>query len=611
MIAEQKSSKRTAINRSLLAFARPLIERTLHRRRFHDLCESARLRYTAHPAGPGLGSWCEALLQAAGLQPGRAQLPPNFQVPAGGSLLVASNQPFGILDACLAGRFLAGYRRDTRLLGPAFLMEMPELADWLLPYDARGGVDAWRINQDSLARAREHLCAGGSLLVFPSEDVAQWRPGRGIVEGRWGQHVGRLVRQTGCPVLPLFLSGRNSAVFHTAGIFHSGLRRTLMAREFCRANRLVSTLRAGPVIPNAKLKKFGDDAGLANYLRLHSLVLGGRGTQPLAATDVLADRVEPGAVPVAGRAPKLRAAMIEEVERLKESGAALAAAGNFSVIVATAEQIPALLQEIGRQREIAFRMAGEGTGREIDLDPFDSYYLHLFLWAEDRRELAGAYRMGLADEILKRHGRAGLYTSTLFKFRRPFLGHLRDAVEMGRSFIVPGYQRSPACLAMLWKGISIWVARNPRYRKLFGPVSISQDYHNLSRNMLVEFLKDNLMNGDLASHVRPRQPFKSGANRKLMREFISASLDDIEDCSALISSLETDQKGIPVLLKHYLRLNGTLLSFNVDKEFSSVVDGLTLVDLTRTDPRLLSKYMGERQCREYLAHHGISLPESS
>jgi putative hemolysin len=312
-------------------------------------------------------------------------------------------------------------------------------------------------------------------------------------------------------------------------------------------------------------------------------------------------------LPLAG--PCRRAEILAEVQRLQESDAVLAKSSHLNVIVASAEQIPHLLQEIGRQREITFRLVGEGTGREVDLDAFDEYYLHLFLWDNDKQQLAGAYRLGRADVILKNHGKRGLYTSTLFKFRRPFLEHLKDAVEMGRSFITPEYQRTAATLPLLWKGICVWISRNPQYRKLFGPVSISQDYHNLSQNMLIEFLKEHRLDSEMASHVRPRQPFKTSGDNSLMKEFISAKLNDIEDCSALISSLEQDQKGIPVLLKHYLKLNGTLISFNVDKDFSSVVDGLILVDLTKTQQRILMKYMGEARCQEYLAYHGIPLTD--
>jgi hypothetical protein len=175
---------------------------------------------------------------------------------------------------------------------------------------------------------------------------------------------------------------------------------------------------------------------------------------------------------------------------------------------------------------------------------------------------------------------------------------------MGRSFIVPQYQRNLITLPLLWRGICVWISRNPQYKKLFGPVSISQDYLGMSRKLIVEFLSDNRLHTDLATLVKPRKPFRYLRNRKFLREFVSAELNDVDDFSALISSMEEDGKGIPTLLKHYLKLKGTMLSFNVDKEFSSVLDGLILVDLTETEPRLLAKYMGEDRYRRYLAHHG-------
>jgi hypothetical protein len=186
---------------------------------------------------------------------------------------------------------------------------------------------------------------------------------------------------------------------------------------------------------------------------------------------------------------------------------------------------------------------------------------------------------------LREYGPKGLYTNTLFRFEKPFLANLEAAVEMGRSFIIKAYQRNLASLPLLWKGIAHWIARNPRYKKLFGPVSISKDYSSLSRKMIVEFLQDNRMHPNLSSFVKARNPFRYMRTRRMMREFISADLQNVDDCSALISSLETDGKGIPTLLKHYLKLNATLLSFNVDKDFSSVVDGLIMVDFTETDPR--------------------------
>ena len=249
---------------------------------------------------------------------------------------------------------------------------------------------------------------------------------------------------------------------------------------------------------------------------------------------------------------------------------------------------------------------GEGTGNEIDLDKFDVYYQHVFLWDEEKHAVAGAYRLGRADFILREYGAKGLYTSTLFKFEKPFLAHLESAVEMGRSFVALPYQRTLTALPLLWKGVLNWISRNPAYKKLFGPVSISKDYDLNSRRMMVEFLKDNNLHPDLACFVKPRNPFRYRRGKRLMREFISADLHDVSDISALISSIETDGKGIPTLLKHYLKMNGTLLSFNVDKAFSSVIDGLIMVDVTQSDPRLLARYMGEENSRAFLERNGVS-----
>jgi putative hemolysin len=273
------------------------------------------------------------------------------------------------------------------------------------------------------------------------------------------------------------------------------------------------------------------------------------------------------------------------------------------VLVGASHELPHLLREIGRLREITFREVGEGTGQELDLDRFDRYYLHILLWDDKERRIAGAYRLGRADIILREYGPRGLYTNTLFKFEKPFLAHLQNAVEMGRSFIVKEYQRSLSALPLLWRGVATWVGRHPHYTRLFGPVSISQDYDKLSRKLIVEFME--AQRPQLAEHVKPRKPFRFHGERKLLREFVSLQLQDVEDCSAVISSVEPDGKGLPVLLKHYLRLNGTILSFNVDKDFSNVLDGLVMVDFCETDPKMLARLMGDELHAEFARTHGL------
>jgi putative hemolysin len=267
-----------------------------------------------------------------------------------------------------------------------------------------------------------------------------------------------------------------------------------------------------------------------------------------------------------------------------------------------ADQAPWILQEIGRLRELTFRAGGEGTGMPSDIDLYDAYYRHLVIWSHTRNEVVGAYRLGLTDEVFRRSGKRRLYTQTLFKYKRPLWNVLNPGIELGRSFIREEYRRDYAPLLLLWKGIGQFVARNPRYRRLFGPVSISNEYQTVSQQLLVDFLRLNRFDFELARYVKARRPFNYrnpvswwGGNPE--------TSNDLDAVSDLIAEIEADSKGVPILIKHYLKLGGRFLGFNVDDRFSNVLDGLILVDLARTDMRLLRKYMGTENAKSFAAYH--------
>ena len=269
--------------------------------------------------------------------------------------------------------------------------------------------------------------------------------------------------------------------------------------------------------------------------------------------------------------------------------------------MADARQIPATLREIGRLREVTFRAVGEGTGRALDLDDFDQRYLHLFMWNRAKKELVGSYRIGLVNRIIAAHGVGGLYTSSLFKFKAGFLDRLGPALELGRSFIRAEYQRKPTSLALLWRGIGELLVRNPRYKVLFGPVSISRDYQSLSKRLMVELLEDQRRDEALAPFVKAKNPPRERLHRE-EREAVAPLVRDVDDLSTLVAEIEEDNKGMPVLLRHYLRLGARLLSFNVDPAFGHCIDGLIVVDLRTTDPKILKRFMGEEGHAFYAAH---------
>lgn len=299
-----------------------------------------------------------------------------------------------------------------------------------------------------------------------------------------------------------------------------------------------------------------------------------------------------------------RKALAEEVAGLA-ADCELYESGEYRVYAARAQQIPRMLLEIGRQREITFRAAGEGTGRALDLDMFDTDYFHLFVYDSKNCELVGAYRLGLAEEIIARRGVQGLYTNSLFHFAPDLFDHLGPSIELGRSFIRPQYQRNSRALIWLWKGIARFVSARPAYKTVLGPVSVSADYGSFSREVMVRVLSGSKYRHPLHESVRARNPV-------LARSFGTGGLGDpravlstTSELHAVVSDAEADRKGLPILLREYLKLGGKVLDFNLDQQFSNVIDALVVVDLLQTSRRLLSFYMGERVA-DFFDYHRAS-----
>lgn len=269
------------------------------------------------------------------------------------------------------------------------------------------------------------------------------------------------------------------------------------------------------------------------------------------------------------------------------SSALITRQGCFDVYLTTAKAIPNGLLEIGRLRELTYREVGVGSGLSRDLDRFDKYYLHLFLWDREKQQIGGAYRLGRTDQILRRYGLSGLYCGSLCECDDALLDYLNPGLELGRSWIQPSYQKSMSPLLGLWKGISLFVTRYPRYHKLFGAVSISDDYTHISQDIIVRFCRRNKMNPEWQTTIRALQPFENSPVDP------SVGLQSIEEVSAKVSLNEPDGKGVPVLLRQYFKMNATLLEFAYDSNFQDCLEALVLVDLQKAPTPLLQRYMGK------------------
>ncbi|NLE68196.1 MAG: lysophospholipid acyltransferase family protein, partial [Lentisphaerae bacterium] len=462
------------------------------------------------------------------------------RIPSKGPLVVVANHPFGGLEGIVLGDIFAQVRPDVKFLGNHLLEYLSDICGWVIPANRSGPAAPGQAASPAARQAVDWVRAGGALVTFPADDVSQLRLRKGaIADPEWNPFVGSVIRQSQAAVLPVFFPGANSLLFQIAGLIHPVLRNALLPHEQVNKRSKVIEVFIGRPLPWAKLESFATDRDTIRYLQVSTEFLCHRGAGrrvriPKFGRAKIAAAPQEEIIP-----PEPPPLLIRDMEALPPE-ATLAEKGDYAVCLADAGAIPHILREIGRLREITFREVQEGTGKSMDLDAFDPYYLHLFLWNKSRRELAGAYRFGLLDRILVDHGPEGVYTSTLFKFKPGFLERLGCALELGRSFIRSEYQKEYNCLSMLWRGIGAFIARNPQYKILFGPVSISDDYHAVSRSLIVQFLRQKKFDAGLSRFVSARAPYRAGKVRPMDPGLLRSCVRDIDDVSLLISEIEKD-----------------------------------------------------------------------
>ena len=261
---------------------------------------------------------------------------------------------------------------------------------------------------------------------------------------------------------------------------------------------------------------------------------------------------------------------------------------DFEVYLAPAEQIPNLLKEIGRLRELTFRAVGEGTGKAMDVDQYDNYYQNLFIWDTKAQRIVGGYRIGPGSSIFEKFGVKGFYIRGLFKIKPGFYKTLQKSVELGRSYIVPDYQKKPFPLFLLWRGILTFLNQNPKYRYLIGPVSISKTYSDISKSMIIAFVKRYCYDHKNAKYFKARTPYKPIVHEIDIEEKITQCEGNLRSLETFLESIEQMNIRVPVMLKQYSRQNAKFISFNIDPNFSNALDGLMILDLKNVPKETLA-----------------------
>ncbi|MCL6269709.1 lysophospholipid acyltransferase family protein [Sansalvadorimonas sp. 2012CJ34-2] len=523
---------------------------------------------------------------------------PMDNIPKSGPLVVIANHPFGGAEGVVLMDALLKVRPDVRVLSNQLLNSIPGLQSLFIGVDILSNPSKEQrraANKEAVSTATQWVKEGGALIIFPAGEVSGWDwKTRKLKEATWRHTAGRILHETQANLLPVHVEGRNSFVFYGLGIIHPLLRTMRLVRELINKSGKQITLKLGSVEPWQNFSRCPDEQSLTNAMHLRTILLSNGESKPLES--IQANPESPVISPV-------DSALLErDIAKLPEKNLLLQR-GSFEVWCSYATGIPNILREIGRLREITFRDAGEGSGLSMDIDRFDQTYLHLFLWNKEKSEIVGAYRLGQVDKLIASGGVEALYSRSLFEYDRRFLDQMGGCLEMGRSFISKEYQKSLSALQMLWKGIGAWVIRHPQYRVLFGPVSISKEYQELSRYLMAMSLEENFLNSSLAELVKPKEPLHPSSKLPWSRDML-AGLGSVEHISALVRVLEND-RGVPVLLRQYLKLNGTFAGFNVDPAFNDALDGLIIVDLLKSDRRVLERYLGEEGYLRLTGFHNL------
>lgn len=581
------------LRRAALAAARPFLSWLLE-------LDAYRALYAQVRAAPRM-SFERRALETLDIHP--IVSPHEFAlIPTRGPLVIAANHPHGALDGLLLASVVRQARPDVRLLANHLLSRIPELAETCFFVDPFGGPTATARSRAGLRSAHLWLKNGGSLIIFPAGEVAHTRHAdETYVDSPWLPTVGRMVLATGAQVTPAYIEGTNGRLFYAAGRIHPALRTALLARELLKKRGASVRLRLAPPLAARDLAEVTGDATQATQVIRSTVERLGYDVHVPAPSGV-EGKADTSSAPYVVSGVNKTDTIAAEVARLPIQSC-FVESGSFQVFCAEATQIRLTLREIGRLREVTFRAVGEGTGRNVDLDAFDDQYLHLFSWDRARRRIVGAYRIGQTDRITATRGVEGLYTRTLFRYDERLIARLSPALELGRSFIRAEYQKDYNALLLLWKGIGQLVARHPEYRVLFGPVSISSRYCDSSQRLLMAFLQQNHLNQDLAELVEAINPGALKPAGPLSLAVPQPIPHSIDDANRLVAQTEADGKGVPILLRQYLKLNAKLIGFNVDPDFGDALDALMMVDLTTVDPAILRRYLGREEAARFLASH--------
>ncbi len=515
------------------------------------------------------------------------------RLPKDGAYITISNHPLGGIDGVLLLKLMLEREPDFKIIANFLLHRIEPLKPYIMPVNPFENHKDAKSSVIGIKETFRHLKEGKPLGMFPAGEVSTYKDGKLMVDKPWEEGAIKVIRKAQVPVVPIYFHAKNSRFFYLLSKLDDTLRTAKLPSEvFSQKDRIIK-VRIGKPISVAEQNEHVSIEEYAEFLRKKTYMLANpfEKSNPLLSPPSLKIPKSPKQIVT----PASKGKMLAEIITLRNTDSRFFQSKNYEVFFTEASKIPNILHEIGRLREITFREIGEGTNKSIDLDKYDAYYHHLFLWDADTNQLAGAYRMGLGSEIYPKHGIEGFYLTELFRFDSELDDMMKNSIEMGRAFIIKEYQQKPMPLFLLWRGIIHTTLRYPEHKFLLGGVSISNQFSNFSKSLMIEFMKSNYYDPYIAQYVRPKKEYKVKL-KDADKDFIFDEAEsDLNKFDKIIDELEPGSLRLPVLIKKYIKQNARLVAFNVDPLFNNAIDGLMYIRISDIPESTMKPVMEEFQ----------------
>jgi putative hemolysin len=498
----------------------------------------------------------------------------RMRIPSEGKLMIVSNHPLGGLDGLALLRAVGEIRKDVKIVANDLLMNLTNLSNLFLPYDIYSKKSQKRniINIKSAFENEE------AVIFFPAGIVSRLGI-RGIKDKKWQQGAAKFATKFETPVLPAFVDARNSLLFYIMSLVYHRFGMFLLPHELFGKKNSDIRIKFGDVIPSLNVKTEIAGNELTAHLKNHVYSIGRNETGIFETEKTIINPVS-----------------IKTIREELNNSLLLGYTNDAKKIyLVDYEHSKNVLTEISRLREHTFRSVGEGTGRMRDLDVYDYYYKHMVLWDDDSLDIVGSYRLGLTSDIIKKHGKAGLYNSAQFDLNPSFDPILHDSIEVGRSFIQKKYWRSNA-LDYIWQGIGAYLNKNPQIKYLYGAVSISNSYPEIAKSLIVYYYSKWYQEDSKYADAKIKYIIPVEHMEFIEKTFLGKN--HLEDFRKMKLALRDMGVTVPVLYRKYNDLTeyggSGFVDFCVHPRFNNAIDGLILVNMQKLKEDVKKRYYSQK-----------------